>query len=186
MTKDHEVRSDWRESCDAPTLIKSSTLISGISAKRSLLHQYRCKPRVHFYRATAVGRAPSIIHVPVRSCSSRHAEHTLICVRPGTVQTAVMGAGSLATQTRVCTTHVPNMTTPLGSTFIISLSFGCRRCSGPSQPAHQAISGILDQVLTVSSAKNAMKRCANAGFCFVKSKGTVTPPSVISAHAIWG
>jgi hypothetical protein len=84
-----------------------------------------------------------MIQDPTLTCSSRHAAHTSIWALPGTVQTAVMGAGWRATHRSVCTVHVPVMTTPDGSTFMFSSLAAVR------EPRDESIAGILYEILPV-------------------------------------
>src|SRR5439155_5671852 len=109
----------------------------------------------------ALDRAPSMTHAPVRTCSSRHAEHTSICRAPGTVQTAVMGAGVRATQRFVWTEHAPVMTTPVGSTFM-SFSFTAVALLSEFKPLDQSVPGIFHEVLAVLPPQDRVERRMDA------------------------
>ena len=108
-----------------------------------------------------------MVHIPTRSCSSRHAEHTSICRRPGVVQIAVIGAGVRATQRVVWTEHVPTMTTPDGST-LMTFSFIAVTIVRQFKPFDQPVTGILHQVLPVLPRQDPMEDGMDARFGFVE------------------
>src|SRR3989441_8704524 len=106
-----------------------------------LLDSGNHNPHLHVPQTGCRSLAPSTTHSPRRIFSSRHARHTLICVRPGGPHTAVMAPPALAVQRSVWRSQTPCMTTPLGSTLCIGLSFLLTQ----SEPLDQPVAGIFHE-----------------------------------------
>ncbi|MFT7625928.1 MAG: hypothetical protein ACI9WU_005120 [Myxococcota bacterium] len=83
---------------------------------------------------------------------------------------AVIGAASRATHESVCIEHSPNITTPVGSTFIVVFSQSKAQSRHRCQPVYQSVSGILDQILAVLPSKNRMEGGMDAGLRLVEKR----------------
>ena len=108
--------------------------------------------------------APSTVHSPRRIFSSRHARHTLICVRPGDPHTAVMAPLALAVQRSVWISQTPCMTTSLGSTLCIGLSLLVPH----GEPLDQPVSRIFYEVFAVLRAEYRSERRPQARLGFIE------------------
>ena len=93
--------------------------------------------------------APSTTHSPQRILSSRHARHTLICVRPGGPHTAVSAPPAFAVQRSVWIAQMPCRITPLGSTLDIGFSF----MLAEGEPLDHPVSRIFYKVFTILCAE---------------------------------
>ena len=109
-------------------------------------------------------RAPLTSHSPRRIFSSRHARHTLICVRPGGPHTAVMAPPALAVQRSVWISQTPCRTTPLGSTVCIALSFLLTQ----GEPLDQPIACVFHETFAILGAEDRGKRRPQARLGFIE------------------
>src|SRR5262244_2763446 len=115
-----------------------------------LLDSGNHNPHLHGPQTGCRSLAPATVHSPRRIFSSRHARHTLICVRPGGPHTAVMDPPALAVQRSVWISQTSCRTTPLGSTLCIGFSFLLTQ----GEPLDQAVSRIFHKVFAILRAED--------------------------------